>query len=149
MVNKIQKEVCAMTNTTVERKTQVQMFKEIRSFLEVNGAADEMVEFLDGRIELLENQAARAKERKASKAKPEDAMLAAVAACMSDKLKTGEEIAEELSEQFPEISRSKVVARLKVLVDQGIIGKVKIKAGAGRTVMAYALAEYIPVEDAE
>lgn len=133
-----------------EKKTQAQMFAEIAGILSKLEGTEEYVEFLDGRIELLENQAARAKERKANKEKPEDPMLAAVLAQVGEKLKTGDEIAAALEAEFPEISRSKVVARLKVLIDQGLVGKISVKAGAGKRVMAYALKEYMPAdEDAE
>lgn len=135
-----------MTNT-VEKKTQAQMFAEIRDFLRATEGKEEWIQFLDNRMELLAAQAAKAKERKAKKAKPEDELLAAVAAQIGEKLKTGDEIVAALQGKFPEISRAKVVARLKVLVDQGVIGKISVKTGPGKRTMAYALKEFMPVED--
>jgi len=139
-----------MTKTAnVEKKTQVQMFDEIRGYLINQGAPYEFVEFLDGRISLLTAQAEKAKERKSKKEKPEDKMLAAVEAQLGEKLKTGEEITEALVEEFPEVSKAKVTARLTTLVHNGVAGKIQVAVGGGKRIMAYALAEYMPKDEDE
>ena len=136
-----------MTKTAnVEKKTQVQLFGEIREYLINGGAPYEFIEFLDGRIALLTSQAEKAKARKANKEKPADKLLAAVEAQLGEKLKTGEEITNALVDEFPEVSKAKVTARLSALVKNGVAGKIQVKVDSKR-VMAYALAEFMPAED--
>lgn len=134
-------------NVAVEKKTQAQYFAEIAGILNEMPDMGEYVDFLNGRIELLENQAARAKERKAAKVKPEDALLAAVEGELNDKLKTGAEITEALEVEFPEVTKAKVINRLTKLVKDGVAGKIQVKVGDGKRVMAYALAEFMPSEE--
>ncbi len=138
-----------MTKNVVEKKTQAQYFAEIAGILNGMDGMDEYVDFLNGRIELLENQAAKAKERKAKKAaeKGEDELYAAVAAELGEKLKTRDEITEALEESFPEVTKAKVTARLSKLVAAGVAGKIQVNVGQGKRVMAYALAEFIPVDE--
>ena len=132
---------------TVEKKTQAQMFDEIRGILINQGAPYEYVEFLDGRIALLAAQADKAKQRKAAKEKPEDVLLAAVAAQLGEKLKTSEEIVVALEGEFPEVTKNKVVARLTQLIRDGVAGKIQVSAGGGKRIMAYALAEFMPSDE--
>lgn len=140
-----------MKNTNVEKKTQTQMFTEIREFLKNQEAANpevrEYINFLQDRIDLLVNQSIRAKERKQAKEKPEDELYAAVAAQLGENLKTREDIVAALEVEFPEVSPAKVTNRLTKLVNAGIAGKISVNVGEGRRVMAYALAEYMPAED--
>lgn len=142
-----------MKNTNVEKKTQTQMFTEIREFLKNQEAANpevrEYINFLQDRIDLLVNQSIRAKERKQAKAKekPEDELYAAVAAQLGENLKTREDIVAALEVEFPEVSPAKVTNRLTKLVNAGVAGKISVNVGEGRRVMAYALAEYMPTED--
>ena len=132
------------TTTNTEKKTQVQMLSEIRDYIEKTEGPDEMLEFLDGRIELLKAQAEASKARKAAKKKTDDPLAAAVAAQITGELKTVNDIVEAISKDFPDATNSKVVARLTALCKQGIIGKVQIAVGQGKRAMAYALAEYMP-----
>ena len=137
-----------MANTNVNKeKTQTEYFVEIANFIELNGGDPDWVKFLYGRVDLLARQAAKAKERKSKKNKPEDAMLAAVAGCIGEKLKTSDEIVAELEGEFPEISRNKVVARLKTLIEQGTVGKISVNVGGGKRKVAYALAEFMPKDE--
>ena len=139
-----------MKNTNaVEKKTQAQYFAEIAGILNEMPDMEEYVDFLNGRIELLEKQAASAKERKAKKAaeKPEDALYAAVVAQLGSELKTRDEITEALEVEFPEVTKAKVTARLTKLVNEGVAGKLQVNVGQGKRVMAYALAEFIPADE--
>lgn len=137
-----------MQNTNAaEKKTQTEYFVEIANFVALNGGDPDWVTFLNGRADLLQKQAAKAKERKAKKNKPEDTLLTAVASCLGEKLKTSDEICEELVDQFPEISRNKVVARVKTLIETGVAGKISVNVGQGKRKVAYALAEYMPKDE--
>lgn len=134
-----------------EKKTNVQVLNEIRNYLAECEGTEEWVTFLDGRIELMVNQAAKSKARKAAKAaeKPEDEMLAAVQAQLGDKLITVNEIVDALTPEFPEVTKAKVVNRLTRLVKSGVAGKMQVSVGEGKRLMAYALAEYMPSDEEE
>lgn len=140
-----------MKNMNVEKKTQAQYFTEIINMIHEMEGSEEYVQFLRGRIELLTKQGQAAKERKAKKAaeKGEDELTAAVAAQLDSRLKTRDEITEALEVDFPEVTKAKVTARLSKLVKNGVAGKLEINVGQGRRVMAYALAQFIPVDDEE
>jgi len=140
-----------MKNMNVEKKTQAQYFTEIINMIHEMEGSEEYVQFLRGRIELLTKQGQAAKERKAKKAaeKGDDELTAAVAAQLDSRLKTRDEITEALEVDFPEVTKAKVTARLSKLVKNGVAGKLEINVGQGRRVMAYALAQFIPVDDEE
>ena len=132
------------TTNAVEKKTQSQMFKEIYNFILDNQGPDEMLEFLNGRIDLLATQAEASKKRKAAKKQTDDPLMAAVAAQIGSELKTVNDIIAAIEKDFPEVSAPKVVARLTALGKQGLIGKIQVSLGGGKKVMAYALSEYMP-----
>lgn len=140
-----------MKNMNVEKKTQAQYFTEIINMIHEMEGSEEYVQFLRGRIELLTKQGQAAKERKAKKAaeKGDDELTTAVAAQLDSRLKTRDEITEALEVDFPEVTKAKVTARLSKLVKNGVAGKLEINVGQGRRVMAYALAQFIPVDDEE
>ena len=140
-----------MKNMNVEKKTQTQYFTEIINMIHEMEGSEEYVQFLRGRIELLTKQGQAAKERKAKKAaeKGDDELTAAVAAQLDSRLKTRDEITEALEVDFPEVTKAKVTARLSKLVKNGVAGKLEVNVGQGRRVMAYALAQFIPVDDEE
>lgn len=136
-----------MSTSMNEKKTQAQMFTEIRNYLEQtadNAAADEWIAFLDGRIELLASQAEAAKKRKAAKKVTADPMAAAVAAQIGEKLKTVNDILDGVVDEFPEATSAKVVARLTKLAKDGVIGKTQVNLGGGKRATAYALIESMP-----
>ena len=138
-----------MKNMNVEKKTQAQYFTEIINMIHEMEGSEEYVQFLRGRIELLTKQGQAAKERKAKKAAEKGELTTAVAAQLDSRLKTRDEITEALEVDFPEVTKAKVTARLSKLVKNGVAGKLEINVGQGRRVMAYALAQFIPVDDEE
>jgi hypothetical protein len=105
--------------------------------------AEALATFAKHEIELLDNAAVKAKERKAKKAAEPDALTDAVVAALTDNFATIADIAAKIED--PEATIAKVTYRLNALVEAGNAEKtdVKIPGGEGkraRTVKAYKIA---------
>ena len=132
----------------MEKKvTKKDMFAEIITLARENGRVD-IEEFCEVQIEQLNRKAEKAKERKADKAAKGDALKDAIAAVLTEDLQTAADITEKVRNTDEEVSRAKVVARLTKLVKEGVAGKMQVKVDKKR-VMAYALADAIPVDEDE
>ena len=132
----------------MEKKvTKKDMFAEIITLARENGRVD-IEEFCEVQIEQLNRKAEKAKERKADKAAKGDALKDAIAAVLTEDLQTAADITEKVLDAGEDVSRAKVVARLTKLVKEGIAGKMQVKVDKKR-VMAYALADAIPVDEDE
>ncbi len=132
----------------MEKKvTKKDMFAEIITLARENGRVD-IEEFCEVQIEQLNRKAEKAKERKAEKAAKGDALKDAIAAVLTEDLQTAADITEKVLDAGEDVSRAKVVARLTKLVKEGVAGKMQVKVDKKR-VMAYALADAIPVDEDE
>lgn len=132
----------------MEKKvTKKDMFAEIITLARENGRVD-IEEFCEVQIEQLNRKAEKAKERKADKAAKGDALKDAIAAVLTEDLQTAADITEKVLDAGEDVSRAKVVARLTKLVKEGVAGKMQVKVDKKR-VMAYALADAIPVDEDE
>lgn len=132
----------------MEKKvTKKDMFAEIITLARENGRVD-IEEFCEVQIEQLNRKADKAKERKAEKAAKGDALKDAIAAVLTEDLQTAADITEKVLDAGEDVSRAKVVARLTKLVKEGVAGKMQVKVDKKR-VMAYALADAIPVDEDE
>lgn len=132
----------------MEKKvTKKDMFAEIITLARENGRVD-IEEFCEVQIEQLNRKADKAKERKAERAAKGDALKDAIAAVLTEDLQTAADITEKVMDAGEDVSRAKVVARLTKLVKEGVAGKMQVKVDKKR-VMAYALAEAIPVDEDE
>lgn len=100
-------------------------------------SADEVLEFIDKKIEQLDAKNARAKEKAAEKKTAGDELRAQVEALITADWKTGDQITEELG--IEGITKPMVVNRLGQLVKAEIIVKEVRKIG-DRKVMCYAVA---------
>ena len=130
----------------MEKKvTKRDMFAEIIT-LAREAEREDIVEFCQVQIEQLERKAEKAKERKADKAAKGDALKDAIAAVLTEDLQTAADITEKVMDAGDEVTRAKVVARLTKLVKEGIAGKIQVKVD-GKRIMAYAVADAIPVEE--
>ena len=123
------------------------MFAELMTLAREAGRAD-LEEFLVVQIEQLDRRAAKAKERRAEKKAEGDALEGIVAAALTEHLQTAADITEKVSEEVEDVTKAKVVARLTKLVKKGVAGKLQVKVD-GKRIMAYALAEFMPVEEDE
>ena len=128
-----------------EKMTKVEMFENIRSYLngnEMSCSVDEAVEFIDKQIEQLEAKAAKAKYRAAAKRADGDALRETVFQCVDAKPKTIDEITADvidIAEDASDITKAKVTARLTQLVKNGSVVKEQTKIGT-RKIMTYARA---------
>ena len=123
------------------------MFAELMTLAREAGRAD-LEEFLVVQIEQLDRRAAKAKERRAEKKAEGDALESIVAAALTENLQTAADITARVAEEVEDVTKAKVVARLTKLVNKGVAGKLQVKVD-GKRIMAYALAEFMPVEEDE
>ena len=128
-----------------EKMTKVEMFENIRGYLngnEMSCSVDEAVEFIDKQIEQLEAKAAKAKYRAAAKRADGDALREMVFQCVDAKPKTIDEITADvidIAEDASDITKAKVTARLTQLVKNGSVVKEQTKINT-RKIMTYARA---------
>lgn len=111
----------------------------------VTGA--DIADYVAKTIEQIENKAAKAKERAATKKSEGDELRHAVADVLTEELQTAEDILGQIEAE--DITKSKVVARLTALIKDGFARKEQIKVDS-RKVMGYALpaaVEEAPVEE--
>lgn len=129
-----------------EKMTKVEMFENIRGYLngnEMTCSIDEAVEFIDKQIEQLEAKAAKAKYRAAAKRADGDALRETVFQCVDAKPKTIDEITAaviDIAEDVSDISKAKVTARLTQLVKNGSVVKEQTKINT-RKIMTYVRAD--------
>ena len=132
----------------MEKKvTKKDMYAELMTLAREAGRVD-LEEFLGVQIEQLDRKARKAKELREKKKTEGDALKDAVAAVLTERLQTATEITEQLAGGFEEVTKAKVVARLTKLVKEGVAGKLQVKVD-GKRIMAYALAEFMPMEEDE
>ena len=106
----------------------------------------EYVDFLQGEIDALDKRAEKEKARRAEKKAEGDELGAAVKAAIVAEPKTAEAIADELAEQFEDVTKAKVTYRASQLVKAGEVFKVQVKLEAGRKVVAYTAVEPVEAE---
>lgn len=118
--------------------TKTQMFEAIKGVVEVADVAEkeDMIKFLDHQIELIADKAAKAKARATAKKTDGDALRATVEAVLTDEFQLVDDITVQVEGE--EVTRAKVVARLKQLVDAGVAEKDTIKVDKSKKV-AYRL----------
>lgn len=135
-----------------EKMTKVEMFENIRGYLngnEMSCSINEVVEFIDKQIEQLEAKAAKAKYRAAAKRADGDALREMVFQCVDAKPKTIDEITADvidIAEDASDITKAKVTARLTQLVKNGSVAKEQTKIGT-RKIMTYARAGKVEASD--
>ena len=119
----------------VKKVTKKEMFTEIKAVLETVEGSEELVAFVEKQIEALDNEAAKAKERKAKKV-AEDTLKDTVASLLTDEFQTAEAIVDAIGDE--EVSKAKVVNRLSKLIADGVAVKEQTKVGV-RKVVCYKL----------
>jgi hypothetical protein len=118
----------------VTKKEYYGMLKEIVENSNVEGQA-ELVEFIDKQIELLENKAAKAKEKAAEKRAEGDELRATVEAALTEEYQTIADITAQIDDE--EVTKAKVTARLTQLVKDGIAVKEEAKTEDNKKIMVY------------
>lgn len=98
---------------------------------------DDVIAFLDGKVEQIEKKAARAQERRANAEPKDDPIMPLVWGALNDEFQTRDMIEETIND--PEVTVNKITARLTKLVVEGKAVKEQMSVG-GKTVMSYKLA---------
>lgn len=135
-----------------DKMTKKDVWAEIRATLVDNfeeGDVAAYVEFIDKEIAAINARAEKEKARRAAKKAEGDALKDAVKAAIenADGPITAAAIADELLEEYPEVTKAKVTYRASALAKDGEVDKTKIDED-GRKVVAYAPAGTVE-EDAE
>lgn len=140
----------------MDRITKKQMFEGMIAYF--NGENVEIeneafIEFCQDQIADLDKKAAKAKERAAAKKAEGDELTDLVQSVLTDEYQTIADITVVVAETVPDVSASKVTARLTKLFNTGVIEKEQISVedseGKKRKCMAYRLADISVPVDAE
>ena len=131
-----------MAETKITKKDFYGALIELVEGMETVGAYDakDVQEFLEKQVAQIDAKAAKAKERAGEKKAEGDEISKRILEVLTDDFQTGECITQLVSD-IPEITKSKVVARLSNLVKQGKVEKEQVKTEDGRKVMAYKLSD--------
>ena len=126
-----------MADTKITKKDFFAAIRTMVEGIEVVGdiPADKVLEFIDTQVAQIDAKAAKAKERAGEKKAEGDEISKRILEVLTDDFQTGEYITQLVSD-IPEITKSKVVARLSNLVKQGKAEKEQIKVDT-RKIMAY------------
>ena len=136
----------------MDRLTKKQMFEGLIAYFhgeDVEIENEAFIEFCQDQIADLDKKAAKAKERAAAKKAESDELTDLVYSVLTDEYQTIADITVVVAETVPDVSASKVTARLTKLFNTGVIEKEQISVedseGKKRKCMGYRLAG-APVE---
>ena len=131
----------------MEKLTKKQMFEGLIAYFhgeDVEIENEAFVEFCQDQIADLDKKAAKAKERAAAKKAESDELTDLVYSVLTDEYQTIADITVVVAETIPDVSASKVTARLTKLFNTGSIEKEQISVedseGKKRKCMGYRLA---------
>lgn len=102
-----------------------------------NEEKEELLEFLDKQIALIDAKAEKAKARNAEKKANGDELREVVQSVLTEDFQTIDSIVAQIEGE--EITKAKVTARLTSLVNNGIAEKTDVKDDEGRKLKAYKL----------
>ena len=139
----------------MEKLTKKQMFENLIAHFngeDVEIENEAFVEFCQDQIADLDKKAAKAKERAAAKKAEGDELTDLVHSVLTDEYQTIADITVVVAETVPDVSASKITARLTKLFNAGAIEKEQISVedseGKEGECMAYRLAEVsVPADD--
>ena len=122
---------------SVKKVTKKEYYVMLKEVVENSNSEnkDELVEFIEKQITLLDNKAAKAKERAAEKRAEGDEWRALVEATLTDEYQTIADITEQIDNE--DVTKAKVTARLTQLVKDGLAVKEEAKTEDGKKVMVY------------
>ena len=140
----------------MEKLTKKQMFEGMIAHFngeDVEIENEAFVEFCQDQIADLDKKAAKAKERAAAKKAEGDELTDLVHSVLTDEYQTIADITVVVAETVPDVSASKITARLTKLFNAGAIEKEQISVedseGKKRKCMAYRLADAAVSADEE
>ena len=122
---------------SVKKVTKKEYYVMLKEVVENSNSEnkDELVEFIEKQITLLDNKAAKAKERAAEKRAEGDELRSLVEATLTDEYQTITDITEQIDNE--DVTKAKVTARLTQLVKDGLAVKEEAKTEDGKKVMVY------------
>ena len=121
------------------KMTKVDYFEQLAGIVEASDVEnkEDILKFIQGSIETLENRKRAAQERAEKKKNEPDELADAIKAVLSEELQTADDIAAQIEGE--DVTKQKVVARLTKMVNAGIVRKDSVKTDDKRKVMGYAL----------
>ena len=121
------------------KMTKIECFEQLAGIVEASDVEnkEDILKFIQGSIETLENRKRAAQERAEKKKNEPDELADAVKAVLSEELQTADDIAAQIEGE--DDTKQKVVARLTKMVNAGIVRKDSVKTDDKRKVMGYAL----------
>lgn len=128
----------------VKKMTKRENYVALKEILESSNADNvvELVEFIDAQIAQLDKKAETAKAKSAERKAEGDELRARVLNVITEDYQTVDDIyAQVPTEADEELSKSKIIARLTQLVNNGDIEKADAKDENGKTKKVYKLAE--------
>ena len=112
-------------------------------------SGSELKDFAEKSIAQLEAKAAKAAETAAKKKAEGDDLRRTIQSVLTDDFQTINDILNKVVENFPEVTKAKITARMTQLVNAGVAEKEQVKLEDGRKVMAYRLNDKAEAEAAE
>lgn len=133
----------------MEKMTKAMYFEIIKDIVKGLGAeafpegvsADDVLDFIDRQVALLDKRAAASKERAAKKRAASDELTELIYTMIfeAEDFITADEIVEKIDDE--EVTKNKVTARVSKLVKAGRVAKEQVKLEDGKKRMAYRIAE--------
>lgn len=121
------------------KMTKVDYFEQLAGIVEASDVdnKEDILKFIQGSIETLENRKRAAQERAEKKKTEPDELADVIKAILSEELQTADDIAAQIEGE--DVTKQKVVARLTKMVNAGTVRKDSVKTDDKRKVMGYAL----------
>ena len=122
------------------KMTKVDYFEQLAGIVEASDVEnkEDILKFIEGSIETLENRKKAAQERAEKKKNEPDELSDAVKAVLTNELQTADAIAAQIEGE--DVTKQKIVSRLTKMVNAGTVRKDTVKTEDKRKVMGYALA---------
>lgn len=133
------------------KKTKAMKYAELREVVvqavEDEALQAELIDFIDAEVATLEKRKASAKARADKKKEESDALTEVIFNVMTEELQSVDQVVTAVAEAgFAEVTRAKVTARVKKLVDAGQVEKGVLKGVDGGRKVAYKLAGAVEEE---
>ena len=121
------------------KMTKVDYFHQLAEIVENSEVEnkDDILKFIEGSIEVLENRKRAAQERAEKKKNEPDELSDAIKAVLTNELQTADDITAQIEGE--DVTKQKIVSRLTKMVNAGTVRKDTVKTEDKRKVMGYAL----------
>lgn len=123
----------------IVKMTKVDYFHQLAEIVENSEVEnkDDILKFIEGSIEVLENRKRAAQERAEKKKNEPDELSDAIKAVLTNELQTADDITAQIEGE--DVTKQKIVSRLTKMVNAGTVRKDTVKTEDKRKVMGYAL----------